>query len=131
VRSGPRRFRAPDGSAILVGRSGRENDRITFREAGPDDLWLHARGVAGAHVILKSGGPPAEESIVLAARAAAYYSESRMLGRVAVDCVARKHVHKPKGAAPGTVTYSGERTLVVAPALPSDRPGGERPAREG
>jgi predicted ribosome quality control (RQC) complex YloA/Tae2 family protein len=125
VRSGPRRFRTPDGSTIVVGRSGRENDRITFHEAGPEDLWLHARGVAGAHVILKSGGAPAEEGIVLAARTAAYYSESRMLGQVAVDCVARKYVRKPKGAAPGTVAYSGERTLLVAPGLPPGRPAQE------
>ncbi len=130
VRSTPRRFRAPDGSTILVGRSGRENDRITFHDAGPEDLWLHARGIAGAHVILKSSGTVAKESILLAARAAAYYSESRMLGQVAVDYVARKHVRKPKGAAPGAVTYSGEGTLLVTPGIPS---GGldQRPAREG
>jgi NAD(P)H-hydrate epimerase len=36
-----------------VGRSARENDRITFHEASPDDLWFHARGLPGAHVILK------------------------------------------------------------------------------
>ena len=131
VRSGPRRFRSPDGSTILVGRSGRENDRITFHEAGPEDLWFHARGVAGAHVILKSSGEPTEESIALAARVAAYYSESRILDQVAVDCVMRKHVRKPKGAAPGTVTYSGERTLRVAPGVPSCRPADQRRPGEG
>ena len=75
-------------------------------------------------MILKSSGAPAEESVALAARVAAYYSESRMLGQVAVDCVARKRVRKPKGGAPGTVTYSGERTLLVAPGVPSCRPAG-------
>ena len=63
--------------------------------------------------------------------AAAYYSESRMLGQVAVDYVARKHVRKPKGAAPGTVTYSGERTLRVAPGVPSCRPADQRRPGEG
>ena len=123
VRSGPRRFRAGDGSTILVGRSGRENDHITFHEAGPDDLWFHARGVAGAHVILKAGGVPAEATITLAARAAAYYSENRSAHQVAVDCVARKHVRRLRGAAAGAVTYSGERTLMVAPGLPANPAG--------
>ena len=117
-RTGPRRYGTSDGATIMVGRSARENDRITFREAGPDDLWFHARGLAGAHVILKSGGAPTEASVRAAAQAAAFYSEGRHSGQVAVDYVARKHVRKPRGAAPGAVTYSEEQTLRVAPALP-------------
>ncbi|HYM92010.1 MAG TPA: NFACT RNA binding domain-containing protein [bacterium] len=122
ARTGPRRFATPDGAVILVGRSARENDRITFRESGPDDLWFHARGIAGAHVILKAGGRPSEASIRAAAEAAAYYSEGRAGGQVAVDCVARRHVRKPRGAAPGAVTYTGERTLRVTPQLPPPGP---------
>jgi predicted ribosome quality control (RQC) complex YloA/Tae2 family protein len=131
VRSGPRRYLTADGATILVGRSARENDRITFHEAGPDDLWFHARGLAGAHVVLKAGGRPAESSITAAAQAAAYYSEGRHDAQVAVDCVPRKRVHKPRGAAPGAVTYSEERTLRVAPALPSEEAGGSERLRGG
>ena len=132
ARRGPRRFPTPDGGVILAGRSARENDRITFREAGPDDLWFHARGIAGAHVILKAGGRPTEASIRTAAHIAAYYSEGRAGGQVAVDCVARKHLRKPRGAAPGAVTYTGERTLLVAPRIPaSDPAAGGRPRRDG
>ena len=116
--AGPRRFHTADGATILAGRSARENDRITFREAGPDDLWFHARGMAGAHVILKAGGAPTEEHIAAAAGVAAHYSEGRHSPQVAVDWVARKHVRKPRGAGPGAVTYAGERTLLVSPALP-------------
>jgi predicted ribosome quality control (RQC) complex YloA/Tae2 family protein len=116
--TGPRRFPAPGGGVILAGRSGRENERITFREAGPDDLWLHARGLAGAHVVLKTSGPPPEEAVRAAAGVAAYYSAGRGAGHVAVDAVARKRVRKQPGGPPGRVTYSGERTLFAAPALP-------------
>jgi len=118
ARTGPRRFRTADGATILVGRSARENDRITFREAGPEDLWFHARGLPGAHVILKAGGPPSRASIEAAAQAAAYYSEGRGSNQVAVDAVERKHVRKPRGAPPGTVTYTEEQTLLVTPARP-------------
>jgi predicted ribosome quality control (RQC) complex YloA/Tae2 family protein len=125
ARTGPRRFRGAGGAVILVGRSARENDRITFHEAGPEDIWLHARGVAGAHVILKSDGRPSEAAIQAAAQTAAYYSAGRQSGQVAVDAVERKHVRKPRGAPPGAVTYTEERTLVVSPALPPAIPAGE------
>lgn len=118
ARTGPRRFRTADGATIFVGRSARENDRIIFHEAGPDDLWFHARGLAGAHVILKAGGPPSPASVQAAAQTAAYYSEGRGSGQVAVDIVERKHVRKPRGAPPGAVAYTAERTLLVSPALP-------------
>jgi predicted ribosome quality control (RQC) complex YloA/Tae2 family protein len=120
--SGPRRFRTPDGAVIVAGRSARENEHVTFRVAGPDDLWFHARGVPGAHVVLKAPGAPTEASITAAAQVAAYYSEGRHAGQVAVDCTPRKRVRRPRGGAPGAVTYEGERTLVVAPALPAATP---------
>ena len=104
--TGPRRFHTADGATILAGRSARENDRITFRDAGPDDLWFHARGMAGAHVILKAGGAPTEASMTAAAQVAAHYSEGRHSPQVAVDWVARKHVRKPRGAGPGAVPVS-------------------------
>jgi predicted ribosome quality control (RQC) complex YloA/Tae2 family protein len=128
ARTGPRRYETADGATILVGRSARENDRITFHDAAPDDLWFHARGLAGAHVVLKSGGTPTDASITVAAQLAAYYSEGRLSRQVAVDCVARKHVRKPRGGAPGAVTYAGERTLLVMPAPPPGRPASDRRA---
>ncbi|HYM70499.1 MAG TPA: NFACT RNA binding domain-containing protein [bacterium] len=124
--SGPRRFRGPGGAMIVVGRSARENDHVTFHVAGPDDLWFHARGIAGAHVVLKTDGAPSEEAIEAAAQVAAYFSEGREAGQVAVDCVARKHVRKPRGGAPGAVTYSEERTVRAVPAVPAPTPGGRR-----
>jgi hypothetical protein len=102
---------------LLVGRSGRQNDEVTFRLASPDDLWLHARGVPGAHVILRAGpGRPDDATVRRAAEIAAYHSASRGAGAVAVDVTERRHVRKIKGGPPGAVTYSGERTLQVRPA---------------
>ena len=51
----PLRVVSDDGLEILVGRSAKQNEQITFEVASPDDIWLHARGVAGAHVILRCG----------------------------------------------------------------------------
>lgn len=45
--------RAPGSPAVLVGRNNLQNERITFSLARAHELWLHARGVAGAHVLLR------------------------------------------------------------------------------
>ena len=104
-----------DGHTLFVGRSARQNDTVTFELARPNDLWLHARGLAGAHVILRvDSGKPDAAIVERAAQVAAFHSEARTSGRVPVDVTERRHVRKIKGA-PGAVTYSGERTIHVAP----------------
>jgi predicted ribosome quality control (RQC) complex YloA/Tae2 family protein len=112
-------FRTTEGGQIMVGRSARENDYLTFDEARPDDLWLHARGIPGAHVILKPARAPAsDEDIEAAAGVAAYYSAGRGSGKVPVDVTQRRFVRRVRGGRPGQVHYTDERTLLVAPGLP-------------
>ncbi|MDR7416294.1 MAG: NFACT family protein [Armatimonadota bacterium] len=121
--SEPRTFQV-DGFQVLVGRSSRDNDHVTFRLAGPEDLWLHARGIPGAHVILRTGGrTPPEEVIHRAAQIAAYFSAGRTSTAVEVDVTERRWVWKPKGARPGRVLYRNERTVRVRPGLPEGREG--------
>lgn len=107
-----------DGNLVYIGRSGRENDQVTFTIAGPDDLWLHARGVPGSHVILRTRVPGEADpaAIERAASLAAYYSSGRESGTVEVDVAERRHVRKMKGAGPGMVTYRNEHTIAVRPA---------------
>lgn len=118
----PRRLRPlidDDGNAIFIGRSGSQNDEVTFSIAGPNDTWLHARGVPGSHVIVRWRNPNADErpeTIEAAARIAAFYSSSRNSGQVEVDVTRRRYVRKIKGAGPGMVTYRNERTIAVRPA---------------
>ena len=111
-------IRSQEGYLILMGRNSQQNDDLTFHRSGPDDLWLHAHGVPGSHVIIRcGGGAVAEETLHLAARLAAYYSAARHEGRVQVDWTARRHVHRLKGGRAGMVTYGHEQTVVVEPAL--------------
>ncbi|MEZ4532493.1 MAG: NFACT RNA binding domain-containing protein [Thermomicrobiales bacterium] len=106
-----------EGNLIYVGRSGPQNDRVTFDIAGPDDWWLHARGVPGSHVVVRGNGrEPSNEALERAAAVAAYYSKSRTSGKVEVDIARRRDVRKIKGAGPGMVTYRNERTVLVSPA---------------
>lgn len=120
-RQGPLTLRAPDGTWIVAGRNSRENDEVTFRIAAPDDLWLHAHGVPGSHVVIRSGGAEVdEETLRRAAGLAAYLSAAREEPRVQVDYTQRRHVRRIRGARPGMVTYRQEETLVVSPEPPDE-----------
>jgi len=107
-----RTFRSAAGLALLVGRGAVENDQLTRRVARGNDLWLHARGLAGAHVVVRLGGrSPDQESLLDAAHLAAHFSDGRGEPQVEVACTQAKYVRKGRGAAPGAVTYSQERML--------------------
>jgi len=115
----PRRFDLGDGFVALCGRNNVENDRLTHRHAQKNDLWLHARNIPGAHVVVETGGREAPEGVAAAAAGiAAFYSASAEGGRVAVDCCLVRHVKKPQGARPGMVNYFNYKTLAAVPALP-------------
>lgn len=112
---GPRRFEA-GGFPIYVGRNARQNEEVTFKRAGPDDLWLHARGLSGAHVIVKSGKRDVPEEVIQrAAELAAYYSAARSGGQAAVVVTKRRFVHRLRGGHPGLVTCRNERIVWVEP----------------
>ena len=112
-----RAYRTSGGLEVRVGRSSKDNDRLTFGHCAPRDVWLHARSVAGSHVVLRwadEGAPPArdlEEAAVLAA----LYSKARTSGTVAVDWTRRRYVRKPRGAPPGRVVLINAKTLFVEP----------------
>ena len=116
----PRRFITPRGNVILVGRSGRSNADLTFRVAKPDDLWLHASGMPGSHVVLKRSGSlePDEDEVVTAAGYAAHFSKGRNETFVDVMVTPRRNVSAIKGAPPGLVRVTNIKTVRVRPTPP-------------
>lgn len=124
----PLSFTSPDGYTVLVGKNNRQNDYLVARLARPEDVWLHARGFPGAHVLVRNPGgaplPPA--TLEYAAGLAAFYSKARLSALVAVDYTLAKHVHKSKGARPGMVHYTDQQTILVRPLAPTgDRATGD------
>ncbi len=112
----PLRFTTSAGLEVLVGRSNLQNDELTFKTARRTDLWLHAQKLHGAHVILRcEGAQPDERSVYEAASLAAFYSEGGQAGRVAVDVTQARFVKKQKGARPGMVLYTDQRTVMAEP----------------
>ena len=107
-----RTFCASSGARILVGRSARDNDALTFQRARGDDLWLHARGVQGSHVVVpEPGAAPDSDTLAEAALLAAWFSSARGEDFAEVSWTRRKYVRKPRGGAPGAVVYTQEKTL--------------------
>ncbi len=118
-----RTYRSSGGLAIWVGRGAASNDELTFGAAAPNDVWLHARDAAGAHVVLRwtnADAPPGRD-LREAAALAAWHSTARGAAVVPVDWTRRKHVRKPRGAKPGTVILREERTIMIRPDASLER----------
>ena len=114
-------FTVDGGFEVWAGKSSENNDLLTLRHAKPNDLWFHARGAGGSHVVLRVGtgsGEPGKRARHQAASIAAYYSKMRSAGTVPVAMTRRKFVRKPRGAPPGTVALEREEVLFVPPQLP-------------
>jgi predicted ribosome quality control (RQC) complex YloA/Tae2 family protein len=114
-------FTVDGGFRVLAGKSSANNDLLTMKYAKQNDLWFHARGSSGSHVVLRVGqGTPSKKAKEQAAAIAAYYSKMRNAKHVPVAMTERKYVHKPKGAPPGTVVLDRETVLYAEPGLPKD-----------
>jgi predicted ribosome quality control (RQC) complex YloA/Tae2 family protein len=109
------------GFTVWVGKHARANELLLNQYSKKNDVWFHARDVAGSHVVVRSargleGLPkPVMEG---AARLAAWFSKGRSQGWLPVQYTERKYVRKRKGGAPGEVLVEKEKVLVVQPGLP-------------
>jgi predicted ribosome quality control (RQC) complex YloA/Tae2 family protein len=114
---GMRRYRSSDGYEVIVGRTARDNDQLTFRIARPNDLWLHAGDYPGSHVIVRNSSRTEipHRTVIEAAQLAAKFSQASKDSKVAIHYTRRKFLSKPKGSAPGLVRMSSFKTITVAP----------------
>jgi predicted ribosome quality control (RQC) complex YloA/Tae2 family protein len=108
-----------DGFEILVGRGARENDALTFGVAAPRDLWLHAAGYAGSHVIVRvpDGVDDVPRAVVeRAAQLAAFHSKAQNArGKVEVHVCRVADVRKPRGFTAGQVQLKRWDVVKVYP----------------
>ncbi len=106
------------GFQILVGRNAKNNDKLTQQYARKDDLWLHAKDVAGSHVVIKhqAGKTIPKPVLEKAAALAAYYSKRKNDSLCPVMYTLKKYVRKVKGAADGAVRVEREKVIMVVPS---------------
>lgn len=93
---------------VFAGLSAGGNRYVTFDLALPEDLWFHAQGVPGSHVILRFSREPSDgqlsDALRFCASLAVWFSKARENGKARVDFTRKKHVSAIKGSIAG-VTY--------------------------
>ncbi|MBN2280985.1 MAG: DUF814 domain-containing protein [Candidatus Marinimicrobia bacterium] len=113
-----------EGWEILVGKSSRDNDELTFQVASKFDFWFHAYGVSGSHVVVRNPGKKDHlpgQVLRRAAGIAAFFSKSKHATVVPVNYTQKKYVVKRKKMAPGQVNISFEKTIIIEPMDPTGK----------
>ncbi len=116
-KSAPFKKLSLESYEVWVGKNAKSNDLLT-KSAHKEDIWLHARGVSGSHVVIRmenNKDMPQKTVILKAASIAAWHSGARGSKLVPVIYTKRKYVTKPKGAPPGAVTVQREQVEMVEP----------------
>lgn len=105
------------GYAIRIGKNAAANDELTLRHTYKEDLWLHAKDVAGSHVVIKhkAGRKIPGDVIERAAQVAAYNSKRKNESLCPVIVTPKKFVRKRKGDPPGAMVVEREEVLMVEP----------------
>ena len=115
----PLHYISSDGFHMYVGKNNYQNEELTFKFANGKDMWFHAKGMAGSHVIVKL--EMAEElpdrTYEEAGRLAAYYSKGRQAPKVEIDYTERRNLKKPPKANPGFVIYHTNWSLNIEPDI--------------
>ncbi len=108
---------------VYVGKDNKSNDLLTTQFANPNDLWFHARGVSGSHVIIKISSKKElipKKVIEQVASIAAYFSKAKHSKLVPVSYTEKKYVIKRKNMPPGTVQLQKEKVIMVEPKIPQN-----------
>jgi len=114
----PLHFTSSEGFDFYVGKNNLQNETVTFELASGNDWWFHVKGIAGSHVIVKTGGKElSDKGFEEAAALAAWYSSAPKSGKTEVDYTRRKELKKPASARPGMVIYHTNYSMVVEPSL--------------
>jgi predicted ribosome quality control (RQC) complex YloA/Tae2 family protein len=120
IPKGLRAYRSSDGYVIYVGKDAKANERLTLKVARPHDLWLHAHGYGGSHVVVmnpRKGKEIPARTLREAAELAAWWSQGRPNRRLDVVFCERRQVRKRRGAPTGQVTLRAFETIRAEPKL--------------
>lgn len=106
------------GWDIYLGKSDEQNDELSIHFAAGADLWFHAAGCSGSHVIIrrpKNSPPPPQVVVECAASIAAWHSKAKNSPRAEVHFTEARFVHKRRGAPAGEVMLEKWKSLKVVP----------------
>lgn len=99
---------------VYIGKNNKQNDYLSLHFADKSDLWFHAQGFHGAHVILKTCGKnPDEDTIFKCAQLAKQNCKASLERNVSVDYTYIKFVKKHPSGKTGMVNYTNYKTIIV------------------
>ncbi|MDA8896126.1 NFACT RNA binding domain-containing protein [Bacteroidia bacterium] len=102
---------------IWVGKNAKGNDAM-IKLARKRDTWMHARGFAGSHVIIRNNGAPIKNELLKAAGLyAVLNSKAKSQVLVPVIYTECKFVSKPRNALPGLVKVMQENVIDISNEL--------------
>lgn len=103
-----------NGYDVYIGKNNKQNDYLTLHFADKADIWFHAQGYHGAHVILKTvGKTPDEDTLFKCAQIAKLNSKAALEKNVSVDYTYIKYVKKHPSLKTGMVSYTNFKTIIV------------------
>ncbi|MBM3161914.1 MAG: DUF814 domain-containing protein [Chlorobi bacterium] len=111
-----RSVRLSASATLYIGKNAKNNDQLTFTFAKPNDIWLHARGSAGSHCVLRGVSMQHRDEIRKAAEIAARYSAAKHSELVPVMYTLKKYVRRSRHLPPGQVKVEREEVILVQPA---------------
>jgi len=117
----PYRHYEIDGYHIYAGKTSSDNDSLSIRFAKPSDIWFHAVGYAGSHVIIRrpNGSPmPPQKIIEIAGGIAVFFSKAKNCSYAEVHMTEARFVRKPRKAPAGLVTAERCKTIRMSPVDP-------------
>lgn len=107
--------------SIMVGKNNIQNDKLTFKVANGNDLWIHALDYHGSHAIIFAESKEIPDDVIqIGCELAAYYSQGNANDKVAVDYTRRRNVKRDNSGNLGMVTYTGQSTAYVRPDKHAD-----------
>lgn len=105
---------------VWIGKNAKSNDLI-MRDSHKEDIWMHAKGVAGSHVIIRMNRAQTEPDVSQLEKAAgwaAWFSKAKGSAFTPVIKTRRKFVRKQKQGPAGAVLIDREEVLIVPPVQP-------------
>lgn len=100
---------------VYIGKNNVQNDYLSLKFAGKNDIWFHTQKIHGSHVLLQNPeNQEIPESVLLTcATLAKENSKAKNSSNVPVDYCQAKFVKKSPGAKPGLVIYTHYKTMFV------------------
>lgn len=108
-----REYISETGFKILVGKSSKSNDILTFQYAKGNDLWLHVKDYPGSHVVIMrpKGKEVDQATIEKAVSLACYYSKAKNAAHAEVCLTEKKYVSRLGKKGDGKVQISKQKII--------------------